>query len=198
MDTTLERLIELLNMDLELEYSAAIQYINHAAVMTGAAYGDIIKELKIHANEEIQHAMTLADQIDYLGGSPSVSVGKILTSEDNNQMLGQDLDGEEDAIRRYKVRVEQAEQLKEKGVIVVAIQASEVNESTLTEWVKEYNIPFPVGMVADDAEKTRFAWGVRSLPWLILTDKHHIVRAEGFGLDEIGDRLESADNVGDK
>jgi len=113
MDTTLERLIELLNMDLELEYSAAIQYINHAAVMTGAAYGDIIKELKIHANEEIQHAMTLADQIDYLGGSPSVSVGKILTSEDNNQMLGQDLDGEEDAIRRYKVRVEQAEQLKE-------------------------------------------------------------------------------------
>ncbi|MHC4062238.1 MAG: ferritin-like domain-containing protein [Planctomycetota bacterium] len=113
MDVTLEKLVDLLNMDLELEYSAAIQYINHAAVMTGAAYGDIIKELKIHANEEIQHAMTLADQIDYLGGSPSVSVGEILTSEDNNQMLRQDLDGEEDAIRRYKTRVEQAEQLKE-------------------------------------------------------------------------------------
>jgi bacterioferritin len=28
-------------------------------------------------------------------------------------MLQQDLDGEEDAIKRYKVRVEQAEQLKE-------------------------------------------------------------------------------------
>lgn len=113
MDVTLEKLVDLLNMDLELEYSAAIQYINHAAVMTGAAYGDIIKELKIHANEEIQHAMTLADQIDYLGGSPSVGVGEVLTSEDNNQMLRQDLDGEEDAIRRYKTRVEQAEQLKE-------------------------------------------------------------------------------------
>jgi bacterioferritin len=81
--------------------------------MTGAAYGDIIKELKIHANEEIQHAMILADQIDYLGGRPSVGVGKILTSEDNNQMLQQDLDGEEDAIKRYKLRIEQAEQLKE-------------------------------------------------------------------------------------
>jgi len=113
MAITQEKLIELLNKDLELEYSAAIQYINHAAVMRGAAYGDIIKELKIHANEEVMHAMILADQIDYLEGSPSVNVGKILTSKDNDEMLQQDLDGEEDAIRRYKVRVEQAEQLKE-------------------------------------------------------------------------------------
>ena len=113
MAVTIEKLIDLLNMDLELEYSAAIQYINHGAVMTGAAYGDIIKELKIHANEEIQHAMILADQIDYLGGSPSVGVGKIATSKDNDQMLQQDLDGEEDAIKRYKLRVEQAEELKE-------------------------------------------------------------------------------------
>ncbi|MHC4571114.1 MAG: ferritin-like domain-containing protein [Planctomycetota bacterium] len=89
MDVTLEKLIDLLNMDLELEYSAAIQYINHAAVMTGAAYGDIIKELKIHANEEIQHAMILSDQIDFLGGSPSVNVGKIRTSQENNEMLQQ-------------------------------------------------------------------------------------------------------------
>ena len=113
MDVTIEKLIDLLNMDLELEYSAAIQYINHAAVMTGAAYGDIIKELKIHANEEVGHAMILADQIDYLGESPSVNVGKIKTSKDNVHMLQQDLDGEEDAIRRYKMRIEQAEQLKE-------------------------------------------------------------------------------------
>lgn len=113
MAVALKKLVDLLNKDLELEYSAAIQYINHAAVMTGAEYGDIIKELKIHANEEVQHAVVLADQIDYLGGSPSVNVGKILTSEDNKEMLQQDLTGEEDAIRRYKIRVEQAEQLKE-------------------------------------------------------------------------------------
>ena len=113
MAVKIKKLLELLNMDLELEYSAAIQYINHAAVMTGAAYGDIIKELKIHANEEIQHAMILAEQIDYLGASPSVNVGEIHTSKDNIEMLQQDLTGEEDAIKRYKMRVEQAEQLKE-------------------------------------------------------------------------------------
>lgn len=113
MEVTMEKLIDLLNADLELEYSAAIQYINHAAVMTGAVYGDIIKELKIHATQEIQHALILADQIDYLGGSPTVAVGKIRTSQDNDQMLQQDLDGEEDAINRYKMRIEQSEQLKE-------------------------------------------------------------------------------------
>jgi bacterioferritin len=57
--------------------------------------------------------MTLADQIDYLGDSPSVDVGEIRTSQDNDEMLQQDLEGEEDAIRRYKMRIEQVEQLKE-------------------------------------------------------------------------------------
>lgn len=113
MSITVNKLVELLNHDLELEYSAAIQYINHSAVMTGAAYGDIIKELKIHANEEIQHAMILADQIDFLEGDPTVKVGEIKTSRDNQTMLKQDLEGEEDAIKRYKIRIEQTEELKE-------------------------------------------------------------------------------------
>lgn len=113
MEITKEKLIELLNKDLMWEYAAAIQYIQHAAVMTGAQFGDIIKELKVHANEEIQHAMILAYQIDFLGGVPTVDVGKVQTSKDNIEMLEQDLAGEEDAIARYKVRIEQAEQLKE-------------------------------------------------------------------------------------
>lgn len=110
---TIERLVDLLNIDLTLEYSAGIQYIQHAAVMTGAQYGDIIKELKVHAGEEFGHAMVLADQIDYLGGVPSVDVGQIYTSGDNVEMLEQDLAGENDAIARYKTRVDQAEELKE-------------------------------------------------------------------------------------
>lgn len=113
MAITKEKLIELLNLDLSLEYSAGIQYIQHAAVMTGAQYGDIIKELKIHANEEFGHAMVLADQIDYLGGVPTVDVGQICISEDNVTMLEQDLAGEKDAIKRYKMRIDQAEELKE-------------------------------------------------------------------------------------
>ena len=108
-----EKLLKMLNLDLSLEYSAGIQYIQHAAVMSGAQYGDIIKELKVHASEEFGHAMVLADQIDFFRGTPTVDVGEIQTSSNNVEMLDQDLAGEEDAIKRYKARIQQAEEMME-------------------------------------------------------------------------------------
>lgn len=108
-----QKLIELLNKDLGLEYTAMVQYVQHSGVMTGAAYGDIIKELKIHANEELQHALMLADQIDFLDGIPTVEMSPAKVSADNQKMLEQDLEGEEDAISRYKARISQAEELQE-------------------------------------------------------------------------------------
>ena len=61
-------------------------------------------------------------------------------------------------------------------------------EARQKEWVEKNKIPFPVGMIKGDEEKTRFTWGVRPLPWLILTDKKHIVTAEGFNLDELDEK----------
>jgi len=92
---------------------------------------------------------------------------------------------------RYCVNqlAKQAEQLKQKGIIVAAVQASKIDENTLNEWVKKYKIPFAVGMVQGDEEKTRFTWGVKSLPWLLLTDGKHIVRAEGFSINELNERI---------
>ena len=92
---------------------------------------------------------------------------------------------------RYCLRqlAEQAEQLKEKGVIIVAVQASEVEQASLSEWIQKYGIPFPVGLVETGAEGTRLAWGVRSLPWLILTDSKHVVVAEGFQLSELDEKI---------
>lgn len=113
MEITKGELVRLLNNDLKREYAAAIQYIQHAAVITEAPFGGIVKELKVHTNEEIQHAMLLADQIVSLGGVPTVEVGKIDTAKDSKEMLEQDLAGEEDAIARYKTRIEQAEELEE-------------------------------------------------------------------------------------
>ena len=78
-----------------------------------------------------------------------------------------------------------AQEFKGKGVIAVAVQASRVGEAALNEWVKTNNIPLSVGRIQSDEEKTRFKWGVRSLPWLILTDKDHVVVAEGIALSEL-------------
>ena len=113
MTIKLDELIELLNKDLSQEYTAMVQYIQHSGVLTGAEYGDIIKEIKIHASEELQHAIILAEQIDYFGGFPTVDVPTAAKSEDNREMLEQDLAGEEDAIARYKQRIVQAEELME-------------------------------------------------------------------------------------
>jgi len=85
----------------------------------------------------------------------------------------------------------QAEELKRKGVTVVTVQAVKVDESTLDEWVKENNIPFPIGMAQDDETKTYFTWGIKSLPWLILTDHKHVIIAEGFGLTELDAKIEN-------
>ena len=113
MAIELSELIELLNKDLGLEYTATVQYVQHSGVLTGAEYGDITKEIKIHANEELQHAIILAEQIDYFAGFPAVNVPPAATSKDNREMLQQDLAGEEDAIARYKQRIVQAEELVE-------------------------------------------------------------------------------------
>ena len=80
-------------------------------------------------------------------------------------------------------------QLKEKDVAVIAIQASKINQDRLDEWNKENNIPFSVGMINEDTEKTRFTWGVESLPWLILTNSRHLVIDAGFGLSELEDTV---------
>lgn len=82
-----------------------------------------------------------------------------------------------------------SEELKRKGVTFVAVQASMVEKNELDVWLRKNDIPFPVGMIWSDVEKTKFTWGIESLPWLILTDKEHIVIAEGFAVGELENKL---------
>jgi hypothetical protein len=83
-----------------------------------------------------------------------------------------------------------AQELKAKGVFVVAVHALKVDDNKLRVWLQKYKISFPVGMIKANIEKTRIAWGINSLPRLILTDKKHIVTAEGFSLAELDEKLD--------
>lgn len=116
MKITKKKLIEELNKDLEWEYAAAVQYVQHASAISGAQYDSIQKELIIHSQEEMQHAVMLSEQIDFLGGVPTVKVEKREISSDSKEMLKQDLWGEDNAITRYKERIAQAEALQEYGL----------------------------------------------------------------------------------
>jgi len=46
-----------------------------------------------------------------------------------------------------------------------------------------------------DSDALCWSWGVQSLPWLILTDTTRVVRAEGFGVNELNEIIGEMKNV---
>lgn len=116
MAITKDEFITELNKDLEWEFAAAIQYVQHAAVITGPEYDSIAKELIVHSNEEMAHAVQVSTMISDLGGVPVIDVEERKIDANSKVMLEQDLAGEELAISRYKKRIEQARELGEHGI----------------------------------------------------------------------------------
>ena len=108
-----DRLAELLNEDLSREYQAIIAYVVYSQVLKGAQYMSIADQLQLHAAQELQHALTLSRQIDYLGKMPAVTPKPVRTSKDAKEMLRFDLENENATIRNYRDRVRQCEALGE-------------------------------------------------------------------------------------
>lgn len=110
---TREKLVEALNEDISREYQAVIAYVNYSQVLKGAAYMNIADQLTIHAKEELDHALTISNHVDYLGGVPSVTAKPVRTSKKPEEMLRFDLESEIETIRNYRRRVKQADELNE-------------------------------------------------------------------------------------
>jgi bacterioferritin len=108
-----DRLAELLDEDLAREYQAIIGYVVYSQVLSGAEYMDIAAQLEIHAKQELDHALILSRQIDYLGKMPAVTPKPVRTSKDSKEMLRFDLENENETIRNYRDRVRQCEALGE-------------------------------------------------------------------------------------
>ncbi|HEX3987060.1 MAG TPA: ferritin-like domain-containing protein [Acidobacteriaceae bacterium] len=106
-----KELVDALNEDLAREYQAIIAYTVYSNVLKGAQWMSIAAELQKHAAEELQHALIIADQIDYLGGMPTATPKAVKLSEKAEEMLRFDLDNETVTIKNYRQRVRQAEAL---------------------------------------------------------------------------------------
>lgn len=113
LDVAREELIDGLNGDLAREYQAIIGYVVYSQVIKGAEYMNVALELALHAGEELQHALTIARQIDYLGGAPVAVARPVKTSPKPEDMLRFDLENETETIRHYQQRVRQCEALQE-------------------------------------------------------------------------------------
>ena len=113
IEITREQLVQLLNEDLAREYQAIIAYTVYSHTIKGAAYTDIARELAVHAAEELDHAIQIAKQIDYLNGQPVTIPKEVKTSEKAEEMLRFDLENERVTILNYRQRIRQAEFLGE-------------------------------------------------------------------------------------
>src|ERR1700679_2921539 len=113
IEITRDRLAELLNEDLSREYQAIIAYVVYSQVLKGAEYMDIADQLELHAKQELDHALIISRQIDYLGAMPTVTPKPVKTSKNAKDMLRFDLDNENETVRNYRDRIPQCEALGE-------------------------------------------------------------------------------------
>jgi bacterioferritin len=98
-----DKIVALLNQDLEGEHGAIIQYLTHAYSM---GEGEMACEIEAIAREEMRHLDWLAETIVNLGGTPSLKRGNMRMGGDsvsdwmkNNVLL------EEDAINPYREHI---------------------------------------------------------------------------------------------
>ena len=148
-DTTITRkqLAEKLNEDLSREYQAIIAYVVYSQALKGAEYMNIADELELHAAQELQHALTIAKHIDYLGGMPTATAKAVKLSDDPKVMLRADLDNENDTVRNYRERLRECEELQEYAI------AEDIREILRQEQEHQIDLATALGEDAPDVTK---------------------------------------------
>ena len=146
IEVSRDRLAELLNEDLAREYQAIIAYVVYSQVLSGAEYMDIAAQLEVHAKQELEHALTLSRQIDYLGKMPVVTPKPVRTSKNAKDMLRYDLDNENETIRNYRDRIPQCETLGEYAM------AEQIREILVQEQDHQIDLATALGEEVPDLE----------------------------------------------
>ena len=106
-----DELVDALNGDLSTEFRSIVQYVQHIATVKGAEFVSTIDELRAHVGQELQHALRLAEQVEFLGGVPTTSVPDIPSTSDSREALSLDLELERAQLARYRERTQQAVEL---------------------------------------------------------------------------------------
>jgi len=147
--TDREKLIADLNGDLSREYQAIIAYVIYSQTLKGAAYMAIAKELEAHAKEELNHALTISKQIDYLGGTPATVALPVVSTREARAMLKADLENENNTVRAYRERVKECEALSEFAI------AEDIREILIQEQEHQVDLATALGEDVPDVSSRR-------------------------------------------
>jgi bacterioferritin len=150
-DSTMTRkqLIDRLNDDLSREYQAIIAYVVYSQTLKGAQYMNIARELESHAKQELEHALTVAKQIDYLGGVPTTTPKPVKVVNENEAMLRADLENENETVRNYRERVRECEALGEYAI------AEDIREILRQEQEHQIDLATALGEDVPDVSRPR-------------------------------------------
>jgi bacterioferritin len=146
---TREDLLKGLQEDLSREYQAILAYVVYSQALKGAQYMAIAKELEVHAGEELQHAITIAKQIDYLGGMPNATALPVKLTDNAEEMLRADLQNENDTVRAYRERVRQCEALGEFAL------GEQIREILIQEQEHQIDLATALGEDVPDVSKMK-------------------------------------------
>ena len=144
-----EQLAGLLNEDLSREYQEIIAYVVYSQVLKGAEYMNIADQLEEHAKQELQHALILSRQIDYLGAMPTATPKPVKLSESPREMLRFDLDNENETIRNYRERIRQCEALGEFAM------AEQIRQILVQEQDHQIDLATALGENAPDMSRVK-------------------------------------------
>jgi bacterioferritin len=128
-----EKIIALLNEDLEGEHGAIIQYLTHAYAM---GEGEMACEIEAVAREEMRHLDWLAETIVELGGKPSMKRGKMrMGGKSMPDFMKNNVLLEEDAITMYKEHIAAIDDRKIKRLLKRILSDEESHHGDFVHFV---------------------------------------------------------------
>jgi len=110
-----DKIIALLNQDLEGEHGAIIQYLTHAYAM---GEGEMACEIEAIAREEMRHLDWLAETIVELGGVPKLKRGKMRMGDESvTDWMRNDVLLEEEGMNLYREHIKLVDDPKIKRLL---------------------------------------------------------------------------------
>ncbi|HSV97974.1 MAG TPA: bacterioferritin [Spirochaetota bacterium] len=97
-----KKVVDVLNQARSMELQAICQYMNQHYNLDNMDYGELAKNIKLIAIDEMRHAEEFAERIKELGGEPtSEMAGKVEKGQPVEKIYPSDSKAEEDAIEAY-------------------------------------------------------------------------------------------------
>jgi bacterioferritin len=110
-----KEIVDLLNLDLQDEHGAIVQYLGHSY---GIGEGELACEIESIARDEMRHLDWLAETIVELGGKPSLKRGtQNLTGQTVPDWMNNDVSLEDGAIKNYQAHIKAVDIPKVKRIL---------------------------------------------------------------------------------